>query len=177
MQDSKRDTGVKNRLLDSVGEGEGGMIWKNNIETCIFHMWNRWPVHVWCMKQSTQSQCTGTTQRDGMGREVEGLFRIVGGGGTCTPVADSCQCMAKKKKQHTVRKHLTGSFLCAVLDLSGILCSLLRIKRRGCLQAYPGGWRIQAFPSLVFLYGEKYPLSFYEPYGKSDYLQPSYLSY
>ena len=24
MQDSKRDTDVKNRLLDSVGEGEGG---------------------------------------------------------------------------------------------------------------------------------------------------------
>ena len=35
-----------------------------------------------------------------------------------------------------VRKHLTGGFLCAVLDLSGILCSLLipeysGIKRRG----------------------------------------------
>ena len=29
---------VKNRLLDSVGEGEGGMIWKNNTETCIYHM-------------------------------------------------------------------------------------------------------------------------------------------
>ena len=29
------DTDVKNRLLDSVGEGEGGMIWKNNTETCI----------------------------------------------------------------------------------------------------------------------------------------------
>ena len=26
MQDSKRDTDVKNRLLDSVGEGESGMI-------------------------------------------------------------------------------------------------------------------------------------------------------
>ena len=26
MQDSKRDTDVKNRLLDSVGEGEDGMI-------------------------------------------------------------------------------------------------------------------------------------------------------
>ena len=25
----------KNRLLDSVGEGEGGMIWENGIETCI----------------------------------------------------------------------------------------------------------------------------------------------
>ena len=26
MQDSKRDTDVKNRLLDNVREGEGGMI-------------------------------------------------------------------------------------------------------------------------------------------------------
>ena len=26
---------VKNRLLYSVGEGEGGMIWENGIETCI----------------------------------------------------------------------------------------------------------------------------------------------
>ena len=33
MRDSKRDTDVKNRLLDSVGEG--GMIWENGIETCI----------------------------------------------------------------------------------------------------------------------------------------------
>jgi len=36
MRDSKRDTDVKNRLLDSMGEGEGGMIWENNIETCIW---------------------------------------------------------------------------------------------------------------------------------------------
>ena len=35
MRDSKRDTDVLNSLLDSVGEGEGGMIWKNGIETCI----------------------------------------------------------------------------------------------------------------------------------------------
>ena len=32
MQDSKEDTGIKNRLLDTVGEGEGGMIWENSIE-------------------------------------------------------------------------------------------------------------------------------------------------
>ena len=74
-----------------------------------------------------------------------------------------------------VRKHLTGGFLCAVLDLSGILCSLLipeysGIKRRG--KPLPG-LRNQAFPSLVFLYSDKYPLPFYEPYGKSDYLQLS----
>ena len=35
MQGSKRDTDVKKRLLDSVGEGEGGMICENSIETCI----------------------------------------------------------------------------------------------------------------------------------------------
>ena len=35
MRDSKRDTDIKNRLLDSVGEGESGMIWENSIETCI----------------------------------------------------------------------------------------------------------------------------------------------
>ena len=37
MRDSKRDTDVQNSLLHSVGEGEGegGMIWENGIETCI----------------------------------------------------------------------------------------------------------------------------------------------
>ena len=35
MWDSKRDTDVKNSLLDSVGEGEDGMIWENSTETCI----------------------------------------------------------------------------------------------------------------------------------------------
>ena len=30
MRDSKRDS-----LLDSVGQGKGGMIWENGIETCI----------------------------------------------------------------------------------------------------------------------------------------------
>ena len=45
MWDSKRDTNVtkenspkENSLLDSVGEGEGGMIWENGIETCIIYM-------------------------------------------------------------------------------------------------------------------------------------------
>ena len=33
-QGSKGDTDVKNRLLDSVEKGEGGMIWENSIETC-----------------------------------------------------------------------------------------------------------------------------------------------
>ena len=32
--ETARDTDVKNRLLDSVGEGEGGIL-ENSIETCI----------------------------------------------------------------------------------------------------------------------------------------------
>ena len=35
MQNRKRDTDIQNRLLDSVGEGEGGMFRENSIETCI----------------------------------------------------------------------------------------------------------------------------------------------
>ena len=74
MRDSKRDTDIKNRLLDAVGEGEGGMIWENSTKHVYYHMWNRSSVQVQYMKQGTQSQCTGTTQRDGMGREVGGGF-------------------------------------------------------------------------------------------------------
>ena len=56
MQDSKGDTDVNNRLLDSVKECEGGMLWENSTETCIYNMQNRWPGQVRCMKQGTQSQ-------------------------------------------------------------------------------------------------------------------------
>ena len=35
MRDSKRDIDVKNRISDSVEEGEGGMVWENGIETCV----------------------------------------------------------------------------------------------------------------------------------------------
>ena len=38
MQDSKRDTDVQNSLLDSVGEGKGGMIWENGIEIRISYV-------------------------------------------------------------------------------------------------------------------------------------------
>ena len=43
----------------------------------------------------------GMTQRDGMGREVGGGFRM---GNTCTPMVDSCQCMAKPIKYCKVKK-------------------------------------------------------------------------
>ena len=60
-----------------------------------YHMWNRSPVQGWCMRQGARGWCTGMTQREEMGREVGRGFRM---GNTCTPVADSCQCMAKPQQ-------------------------------------------------------------------------------
>ena len=34
VRDSKRDTDVQNRLMDTVGEGECGKSWENGNETC-----------------------------------------------------------------------------------------------------------------------------------------------
>ena len=63
-----------NSLLDSVGEDEGGMIWDNDIETCIlsYMKWITSPGR--CMRQDARGWCTGMTQRDGMGREMGGGF-------------------------------------------------------------------------------------------------------
>ena len=48
------------------------------------------------MIQGAQGWCPGMTQRDGMGKEVGGGgWGVVQDGDTCTPLADSSQCMAK----------------------------------------------------------------------------------
>ena len=73
--------------MDSVGEGEGGKILENGIETCIISYMKRVAIQVQCMIQDAWGWCTGTTQRDGTGREVGGGFRMRN---TCIPVADSC---------------------------------------------------------------------------------------
>ena len=57
-----------------------------------YHMCNESPVQVRCMRWDARGWCTGMTQRDGMGKEVGDGLRM---GDTCTPMADSCQCMAK----------------------------------------------------------------------------------
>ena len=92
MQNRKRDTDVQNRLLDSVGEGEGGMTWENIIETSILSRVKQLTSPGWMHETSAQSWYTGKAQRDGMGREVGGG---IGMGNTCKSMADSCQCIAK----------------------------------------------------------------------------------
>ena len=60
MQDSKKDTDVYSRLLDSEGEGEGGMIWENGIETCILSCKNQ--IASLCPTQDTA--CLGLVHCD-----------------------------------------------------------------------------------------------------------------
>ena len=50
-----------------MGEGEGGMIWENGIETCIIYKKRiASPGSI----EDARNWCTGMTQRDSIGREV-----------------------------------------------------------------------------------------------------------
>ena len=92
MQNRKRDTDVQNRLLDSVGEGEGGMFQENSIETCMLSRVKQITSPVWMHETIARAWCTGKTQRERVEEEVgEGI----GMGNTCKSMANSSQCMAK----------------------------------------------------------------------------------
>ena len=78
--------------MDSVGEGDGGEIRENGIETCIIS----------CMKRVASpgsmhdTGCLGLVHWDDPERCYgEGDGRGCRMGNTCTPVVDSCRCMAK----------------------------------------------------------------------------------
>ena len=74
MQNRKRDTDVQNRLLDSVGEGEGGMFRKNSMyiiysETDHQPRWDAWDqcsglVH-WEDPEESGGKGGGRVDRDG----------------------------------------------------------------------------------------------------------------
>ena len=71
------------------------MFRENSIETSILSRVKQTTNPRWMHETSAQGWCTGMTQRDGMGREVGGGFRM---GNTYKSMADSCQCMAKPLK-------------------------------------------------------------------------------
>ena len=76
----------------SVGEGEGGMIWENGIDTCILSYVKR----ITSPGLMHDTGCLGLVRSD----DPEGWYGEGGGrafrmGNTCTPVVDSCQCIAK----------------------------------------------------------------------------------
>ena len=75
-----------------MGEGKGGIILENGIETCILS----------CVKRIASpgsmhdTGCSGLVHWDDPeGWDGEGDGRGAQDGEPCTPVVDSCQCMAK----------------------------------------------------------------------------------
>ena len=65
---------LNNRILNSVGEGEGGMFRENSIETCILSRVSQITSPGWMHDTRARAWCTGKTQRNQVERE--------GGGGT-----------------------------------------------------------------------------------------------
>ena len=59
-----------------MGEGKGGMFRENSIETGILSRVKEITSPGWMHETSAQGWCTGKTQRDGMGWEVGGEFRM-----------------------------------------------------------------------------------------------------
>ena len=92
MQNRKRDTDVQNRLLDSVGEVEGGMFREHSIETCILSIVKQISSPGWMHETSARGWCTGKTKRNQVERELGCGIRM---GNTCNSMDDSCQCMTK----------------------------------------------------------------------------------
>ena len=78
--------------LDSVGEGEGGMIWENGIETCILSCEKNRQSRFDAWDRVLGAGALGWPRGIGWGGRWEGRFRM---GNTCTPMADPCQRMAK----------------------------------------------------------------------------------
>ena len=72
MQNRKRDTDVQNRLLDSVGEGEGGIFQESSIKRCILSKVKQITSPGWMHETSARAWCTGKTERNQVEREVGG---------------------------------------------------------------------------------------------------------
>ena len=75
MQNRKRDTGVQNRLLDSVGEGRAGCSERIALKQVCCQGWNRSPAQVGCMRQVLRAGALGRPRGMGWGGRREGGLR------------------------------------------------------------------------------------------------------
>ena len=104
MRDSKRDTDVLTVFWTLWERARVGWFGRMALKCVKYHIWNESSVQVRCTILDAWGWCTGTTQRDGMGREEGEGFRM---GNTCIPVADPFWylakliqfCKVKKKKK------------------------------------------------------------------------------
>ena len=85
-----------------MGEGKGGMIWENGIETCILSYVKR----IASPGLMHEMGCSGLVHWDDPeewdGEGGQGVFSM---GNTCTTMTDSCQYMAKQIQYCKVISH------------------------------------------------------------------------
>ena len=72
MQNRKRDTDVQNRLLDSVGEDEGGVFQENSIETYILSRVKQITSPGWMHETSARAGMVHWKDPEGWGGEGGG---------------------------------------------------------------------------------------------------------
>ena len=91
FQGSNGDAVIGNRLVDTVGEGEGGMNWETSMETYIpiCKIDTKWEFAVW--HRGLNPALWDNTEGEWGGR-WEGVQER---GDICVFVADSCCCMAE----------------------------------------------------------------------------------
>ena len=84
------------------------MIWKNGIETCKLSYVKR----ITSPGSMHEKGCSGLVHWDDPeGWDGEGGGRgVQDGGNTCTPMANSCQCMAKPIQYYKVKNKLKKSY-------------------------------------------------------------------
>ena len=107
----KKKTDLQNSLLDSVGEGEGGMFQENSIETCIVSRVKEITSPGWMHETSARTWCTGKTQGERVEREVGGGIEM---GNTCKPMGVSFQCVTKFTTNK--KKKMIGAFQVAPVE-------------------------------------------------------------
>ena len=87
MYETAKETLMYRSVLWTLWERERvGRFGRMTLKHVKYHVRNELPVQVRCTILDAWGWCTGMTQRDGMGREEGGGFRM---GNTCIPVADS----------------------------------------------------------------------------------------
>ena len=84
-----KETDVKNRVWYYVGEGEGGMIWENSIETCILpyvkqmtsaslmHEAGLWKPVLWDNPEGCSGEGGGKEVQDGGHMYTHGWFMLI----------------------------------------------------------------------------------------------------
>ena len=82
------------------------------------------------MIQGARGSCTGMTQRDRMGREMEGRVRM---GNTYIPMVDSCQCMAKAIQYCKVKLKKKGRDITLPTKVRLVKAMVFPVVTYGCV--------------------------------------------